>query len=70
MAKPREPKVDITWSPSLSYVIGIIASDGNISSNLRHLNITSKDYEMLQNIKNILGLNNKIGVKGTRWRKG
>jgi len=69
MAKPREHKVDITWSPSLSYVIGIIASDGNVSSNLRHLNITSKDYEMLHNIKVILGLNNKIGVKARGGEK-
>jgi intein/homing endonuclease len=63
MAKPREHKVDITWSPGLSYVIGIIASDGNVSLNLRHLNITSKDYPILHSIKDILGLNNKIGVK-------
>jgi intein-encoded DNA endonuclease-like protein len=69
MPKPREHKVDITWSSGLSYVIGIIASDGNISSNLRHLNITSKDYEMLQNIKDILGLNNKIGMKARGGEK-
>jgi hypothetical protein len=63
MAKPRQEKVNITWSSNLAYVIGVIASDGNVSPDLRHINITSKDYEMLQNIKDILRLQNKIGMK-------
>lgn len=49
-----------TWSPALAYVIGIIASDGNLSSDGRHLCIRSKDYALLETIKHCLGLRNRI----------
>lgn len=47
----------------LWYVIGYIASDGYLSSDGRHLNITSKDRKHLYSIRNALGINNKIGRK-------
>ncbi len=62
MAK-RQSKVRTTWDSNLAYVVGVIASDGNLSPDLRHLNITSLDYEMIQNCKNCLGISNKIGKK-------
>ena len=63
MGAPRKNNVDTSWSDSLSYVIGVMATDGNLSSDLRHLCITSKDYEMVINCKNYLQINNKIGRK-------
>lgn len=59
----RKNKVRRTWSNDFAYVIGIIATDGNLSSDLRHINITSKDYEMIANCKKCLNLQNKIGKK-------
>lgn len=59
----RKSKTNTEWSNDFAYVIGIIATDGNLSSDLRHLNITSKDYEMLINCKKCLGIDNKIGTK-------
>ena len=59
----RKSKVSLIWNNNLAYVIGVIATDGNLSPDLRHLNITSKDYEMLTNCKKCLGINNKIGKK-------
>jgi len=56
----RKNKVSLAWNNSFAYVIGIIATDGNLSSDLRHLIITSKDYEMIINCKGCLGINNKI----------
>src|SRR3989338_8359317 len=56
----RKNKVSLAWNNSFEYVIGIIATDGNLSSDLRHLIITSKDYEMIINCKGCLGINNKI----------
>src|SRR3989338_3867822 len=56
----RKNKVSLAWNNSFAYVIGIIATDGNLSSDLRHLIITSKDYEMIINCKKCLGINNKI----------
>lgn len=56
-------KVDTTWSPTLAYVVGVIAADGNLSSDGRHINITSKDGDWLTMIRNSLGLTSKIGRK-------
>lgn len=57
-------KVKIDWSPNFAYVIGLIASDGNLSSDGRHINFTSKDYELILYFQSTLCLNNKIGKKG------
>ncbi len=59
----RKNKVSTVWSSDLAYVIGVIASDGNLSPDMRHLSITSKDEEMVINCKKCLGISNKIGKK-------
>lgn len=51
------------WSPKFAYAIGLIASDGNLSSNGRTIIFTSKDYKLVQTFKHCLGLKNKIGKK-------
>ena len=55
--------IDTNWSGLLAYVIGIITTDGNISPDGRHINITSKDLEMVQNVKDILHLTNTFSRK-------
>jgi len=59
----RLGKVKIEWSSSFAYAIGLIASDGNLSSDGRHIILTSKDREMVDNFKMCLGLKNKIGCR-------
>ncbi len=59
----RKGKVQITWNANFAYVLGIIAADGNLSPDGRHINITSKDYELVLKCKKSLGLKNKIGRK-------
>ncbi len=59
----RLSKVDIKWSNNLAYAIGVIATDGNLSPNGRTIHITSKDIEMIENIKSCLKIDNKIGKK-------
>lgn len=54
--KNKKPK--IFW-----YVIGYIATDGHLSKDGRHLNITSKDKSHLILIKKSLSLKVKIGRK-------
>ena len=66
----RKNKVELIWNNNFAYVIGIIATDGNLSPDLRHLHITSKDYEMVQNCKKCLGIKNKIGKKARGGEKG
>ena len=47
----RKSKIKLIWNNNFAYVIGVIATDGNLSPDLRHLHITSKDYEMMENCK-------------------
>ena len=49
--KPRE-KVKRAWSSELSYAIGLIATDGCLSSDGRHFDFTSKMVEQLIRIDN------------------
>ena len=71
--KGRHPSVrpPITWAPALAWVVGLIATDGNLSRH-RHLSITSKDRDLLETVKDQLGLTNRIarvkGSNGDCWR--
>lgn len=49
--------------PELWYLVGLIASDGCLSQDGRHIEITAKERKFLEELKNRLGLKNKIGVK-------
>ena len=68
MGKPQ-CKVKIEWSPEFAYVIGLLATDGNLSPDGRHLNFTSKDKELILIFKNCVKLSNKIGRKARGSRK-
>lgn len=48
---------------NLWYIIGLIATDGNLSKDKRHINITSKDEKYLFSIRKALGIKTKIGKK-------
>ncbi len=50
----------------LWYVIGLIATDGNLSKSGRHINITSKNNKHLLSVKKALGLNNNKVTKKSR----
>lgn len=53
-------KVNIEWSSSFAYAIGLITSDGNLDSDGRHIQFASKDMEMIVNFKKALKIHNKI----------
>jgi len=44
-------------------LVGLITSDGNLAKDGRHIDITSKDYGFLQDIKDSFGITNRIGTK-------
>jgi len=62
MSKPKS-KILIKWTPDFAYIIGLITTDGNLSSDKRHIHFTSKDKELVLKFKKILNLTNKIGKK-------
>lgn len=49
------------WSAELAYVVGIIATDGNLSPDSRHIAIKSKDLDLLETVRRCLNLENTIG---------
>jgi hypothetical protein len=59
-----KPKKEIVWSAELAYAVGLMATDGNLSPDERHLELTSKDLEQVQNIKNVFNVNAEISTKG------
>ncbi|MCU0651379.1 MAG: LAGLIDADG family homing endonuclease [Candidatus Omnitrophica bacterium] len=59
-AKRKELKIE---GANLWYLVGLITSDGCLSGDGRHIDITSKDYEFLSRLKDTLGFTNKIGTK-------
>lgn len=56
-------KVKIEWSAEFAYAIGLLVTDGCISSDGRHIDLTSKDKEQLVNFMHCLKIRNKIGTK-------
>jgi len=48
---------------NLWYLIGLITTDGCLSSDGSHIDITSKEHDFLEKIKKATGINNKIGNK-------
>ncbi len=58
--KPKG-KVKIKWSVNFAYAIGLLVTDGNLSSNGRHIIFTSKESDQIYNFMNCLHLKVKIG---------
>jgi hypothetical protein len=56
-------KVSCTWSPKFAYALGLLATDGCLSKDGRHIDFTSKDLELVKFFKNYLSLSNKITKK-------
>jgi len=50
-------------SPELAYCVGLLAADGCLSSDGRHIDFTSKDYEQVQVYRQIVCPHAKIGTK-------
>ena len=53
----------------MAYIVGLITSDGCLSKDGRHLDFTSKDGDLLETFKTILGLKVKISYKTSGYNK-
>ncbi len=53
----------IVWSADFAYCVGLIASDGCLSNDNRHIDFTSKDFELTRIFRDILRPNVMIGQK-------
>ena len=63
MSRRQSSLTEIKWSPTFSYAVGLITSDGNLSPNGRSFEFSSKDFENVENLKQCLGLETKITLK-------
>lgn len=62
-SKPQK-LISTKWTPQLAYAVGLIATDGYLSKDGRHIDFTSQDIEQVRTFKKCLGLKNiKIGLK-------
>lgn len=59
MGKPMK-KVKARWSNNFAYAIGLIASDGNLSADGRHIYFVSVDLALVENLKNALKIDTEI----------
>jgi len=60
---PAHRKELHVFGSNLWYLVGLVASDGCLSSDGRHIDITSKDYQLLSTVKELSGVSNKIAKK-------
>lgn len=62
-------KLSIKWSANFAYAIGLLATDGCLYKNGRHISLTSLDVEQLNNFNKALNIDVKIstkqGIRGT-----
>ena len=71
-ARPRGPlrqaktlRGNIAWSPNLAYAVGLIATDGNLSGDGRHLSVSSKDRDLLETLRACLNISAAIARHGS-----
>ena len=57
------------WNEELAYCVGLLASDGNLSKDGRHIAFVSKDKDLVEKFKNTLDLTNKISFKASGYNK-
>ena len=54
----------IRWTPDFAYAIGLLATDGNLCKDGRHLDFTSNDIQLVKSFRACMNLTGiKIGVK-------
>ena len=54
---------NIRWSRNLAYVVGLLATDGCLSKDKRHIDFTSNDRDLINTFKDCLRLDNKVCLK-------
>lgn len=52
----------IVWNKNIAYIVGLLVTDGSLSSDGRHIIMRSTDVDLLVTFKSLLALKVKIGV--------
>lgn len=68
-SQTRARPVDTTWSPTLAYAVGLIATDGNLSPSGKSTNVVSAEIDLLETFKRCIPRAGRIGAHGPNaWR--
>lgn len=59
----------VKWNSKIAYIAGLITTDGSLSIDGRHIDITSNDIQLLKTAKKCLGINNKITSKFSSYTR-
>lgn len=51
-----------TWTPDIAYAVGLLATDGNLSPDGRHVSLTSNDREQLETFLKCINRTARIGT--------
>lgn len=62
MPRKKLPARKIRWSPELAYAVGLLVTDGSLSSDGRHVVLISTDIEQIKTFKLCLNSHHKIGI--------
>ena len=55
----------LVWSAEVAWIVGLMASDGNLARTGHALSLTSNDVELLESVRSILRIGNRLGhVRG------
>src|SRR3989338_733499 len=60
--KPREAEAR-EWTTDLAYCVGLLATDGCLYNDSRHISFVSSDIQLVKLFKNLLKLSNRISYK-------
>jgi hypothetical protein len=60
---PKPLRKEVVWSSKLAYAVGLITTDGCLSKNGRHIDLTSQDREQLKNFMYCIDKNVPISWK-------
>ena len=61
---PRLLEKSFAWTPERAYAVGLIATDGNLSKDGRHLTVTSADRDLLETLRACLALGARVTAVG------
>src|SRR3989344_3501193 len=63
-------RISTNWSRDLAYAVGLLTTDGNLSKDGRHMELTSRDKVQLITFGKCLGIDAKISEKQSGYKKG
>jgi hypothetical protein len=66
---PRPKRKEVVWSEKLAYAVGLLVTDGCLSRDGRHIDLTSNDRQQLENFMYCIDREIRISTKPSTYTK-